>query len=168
MLNLLYSKINKVVPIIGLQTDNNGFIVEYEQPASITNEQLAIVNNIIQGWPIELAKISKMKQLDLWWELVIKNGFQTSYGWKLGLKIEDVTLLTGAFLLAKEAMNLGLSQESMVMDTEGVSHMMTIGELTTLMLQYGQYRSHLSLNYSDKKIQIENCTSIEQIEKINI
>lgn len=169
MLNLLYSKINNIVPIIGIQINNdNNYIIEYANSDNITNEQLSIVNDIIQSWPIDLAKILKIKDLDMWWKSQISRGFETSYGWKLGLAIEDVTLLTGAFLLAKEASNLGLSQDAMIMDIEGVSHIISLEDLTSLMLQYGYYRSQLSLQYSNKKIAIENSATMQEIEEIII
>lgn len=168
MLNILHSKINSVVPIIGIQKNDNEFVIEYENSSTITAEQISQVNDIIENWPIDHAKIIKAKQLDLWWNNQINNGFETSYGWRLGLRNDDIVLLSGAFLLAKEASSLGLSQEAIIMDNQGVSHTISINDFTILMLQYGGYRSQLSLNYSNKKKEIEDCVSITQIDEIII
>ena len=65
----------------------------------------------------------------------------------------DVTLLTGNFVLAKEAaaMNLPIPP---VIDAVGGVHEMGIDDLTELMLLYGQARAALSVEYAARKAAI--------------
>lgn len=169
MLSILHKKINNIVEIIGLdELPNNGFNIQYKNPSELTSDQIVQIGIILQSWPLDQAKLNKIELLDNKWKNQVEAGFDTIYGWKLGLTNNDVTLLTGAFLLAKEASNMGLSSEAVIMDTEGVSHNIQVEDLTMLMLQYGQYRSSLSSSYSSTKQLIENCTSIQQVENIQI
>lgn len=168
MLNILHSKINKIVPILGIQNIDNSIDIEYLDPNSITNEQAQQIQEIISNWPLDSAKLNKTNILDRKWIDQISNGYTTNYGWKLGLTTSDVTLLTGAFLLAKEAYSLGLSQEASIIDTDGVSHNISITDFTILMIQYGQYRSDLSSWYANLKTQIDQCATIEEVNNIII
>lgn len=168
MLNILHSKINTIAPIISIEEDNSSFNIQYENPNSVTSEQQLEINSIISGWPLESAKLSKIEILNYSWNSQIQQGWTTPYGWKLGLSTSDVTLLTGAFLLAKEASSLGLAQEASIIDTDGVSHIININDFTSLMIQYGQFRSNLSSIYANKKIQIEQANTIEELNNIII
>lgn len=167
MLNILHTKINNIVPIISIEEIfENNYIIQYEDPSSISIEQTQQIEQILFGWPLEKAKIHKLKQLDDIWNNSLSSGFTTNYGWKLGLKNSDVTLLTGAFLLAKEASNLNISQQATVMDTDGVSRTLSIEDLTSLMLAYGQYRTFLSEDYANKKNLINQALSEQELQNI--
>jgi hypothetical protein len=87
---------------------------------------------------------------DEWFNSQIAAGFTTSYGWKLGLTNTDLSLLTGAFVLAKEAHTMDLPIPA-IYDTAGVPHTLSIEDLTYLMLAYGQYRGTLSAEYAARK-----------------
>lgn len=105
--------------------------------------------------PIKKAQIDKdiyLKSVDDWFSNQVSQGFTTPYGWKLGLKDTDVTLLTGAFVLAKQADEMGLSLPQIV-DTDGTPHSLSLSEMTTLMLLYGNHRAQLSAEYSERKNQ---------------
>jgi len=93
---------------------------------------------------LENLKELKTKELDQWWDITIANGYATPEGWKLGLKTEDVTLLTGAFLLLKESVNLGVASTTTIIDTDQNPHTLDLSTMTMLMLGYGNYRSNLS------------------------
>lgn len=168
MLNILHNKISQIADIISIEKIGDSYSIQYVDTNSITENQLAQINNIIENWPLDLAKINKLQLLDNKWSEDIKNGFTTIYGWKLGLTNNDVTLLTGAFLLGKEAHNMNISNSVTIIDIDGISHNIQIHDLTLLMLQYGQYRTDLSTSYSSKKHLIENANSISELENINI
>jgi hypothetical protein len=107
--------------------------------------------------PVKKAAIdrkSALREVDAWFAGEIANGFTTSGGWKLGLSESDVTLLTGQFVLAKEANAAGLDLPP-VIDTAGVAHQLTLAELTALMLGYGGHRAALSTEYATRKAAIE-------------
>jgi hypothetical protein len=164
-LSKLHEQIDSIVSIEGVQDlGNNTFHIEYlAEPSS---EQLTQVNNIIDGWPLYKAKLEKLEQVDLSWKTTMSNGWTTPYGWKLGTDNQDVTLLTGAFILAKEANNMGLSTTGTIIDMDGKSHELSLQDMTILMLQYGQFRSQLSSQDAFKRELVNNAISIEDLEQI--
>ena len=92
-----------------------------------------------------------LAEADQWFAEELAAGFTTNDGWTLGLAPDDVTLLTGNYVLAKEAAALG-GDIPPVIDTDGVPHPMeSIEELTALMLAYGQHRAALSAEYAARK-----------------
>jgi hypothetical protein len=91
---------------------------------------------------------------DAWFAGEIAKGYETEDGWTLGLAESDVTLLTGQFVLAKEAAAADLPLPP-VIDTAGVAHQLTMPELTALMLGYGAHRAALSTEYAARKAAIE-------------
>jgi hypothetical protein len=104
--------------------------------------------------PTKKAIIDREKRLaavDAWFAAQIDAGFETADEWKLGMTQADVTLLTGNFVLAKEAAAMGLPIPP-VIDTDGVAHEMNaIEELTAIMLAYGQHRANLSTEYAARR-----------------
>lgn len=94
------------------------------------------------------------QEADQWFAEQVAVGFESSDGIKLGLTDSDVTLLTGNFVLAKEAAALELDIPP-VIDSDGEPHALTIEELTALMLEYGQHRAALSTEYSLRKNNVE-------------
>lgn len=113
-------------------------------------------------------KSEKLEQLESYWNNQINNGFTTPQGWKLGLSINDVTLLTGAFLLLKEATTLGLGTTTTIIDTNNNIHTIDLPTMTSLMLQYGQYRSQLSSIYSNFKTRISEANDEAELASIAI
>lgn len=169
MLSYLHNLINNVIPIVSIeQISENNFNIQFVDPSNVNNDLLDEINSIINAWPLNQSKILKIKDLDNYWNSVIQNGFTTSYGWKLGLQNNDVTLLTGAFLLAKEASNMNISQDVTIVDLQGVSHILSINDFTILMLEYGQYRTQLSAEYSNKKNLINSAQTIEEVNNIQL
>lgn len=117
---------------------------------------------------LENLKQRKLQQLEDYWNFKISEGWTGPEGWKLGLTIDDVTLLTGAFLLLKEGVNLGLVSSTTIIDTDNVPHTVDLQTMTGLMLNYGQYRANLSNEYSSIKNQISEATDENQLEAIII
>lgn len=71
-------------------------------------------------------------------------GWETPLGWRLAWQPDDVALLTGLFVLAKEADALGLTQPVVVTDMANERHSLTFAEFRDLMLAYGAARATLS------------------------
>lgn len=103
--------------------------------------------------PVKKEEIDKkiaLDEIEEWFASAIDEGFQAD-GFRLGMSMNDVTLLTGNYVLAKEAAALGAPIPP-VIDRDGVAHQMeSIEDLTALMLAYGQYRAQLSAEYSTRK-----------------
>jgi hypothetical protein len=164
MLKNLYEKIEKIVPIHGVIDFTNYIEVQYINEPTI--EQKEKVQNILNKWPLEKAKIEKIQDLDKEWQLIISSGWQSAYSWKLGLDTQDVALLTGSFMLAKEAQNMGLNAPVVITDLEGNSRTLSIQDFTTLMLSYGQARVQLSSQYATRLGMINEANSLEELNAI--
>lgn len=104
------------------------------------------------------AKILRQKKaatVEEWFSEQLQAGYEVpSLGFRLGMAQEDVTLLTGAFVLAKEASALGLAVPPLI-DADGVPHDLTIEQLTSVMLGYGQARAALSREYAARLAAVE-------------
>ena len=109
--------------------------------------------------PKKKAAIDRAKALeavDVWFSSALFEGFATEDGWKLGLSEQDVALLTGAFVLAKEADALGIAIPP-VIDRSGTPRTFeTLAEMTAVMAAYGQHRAALSAEYASRKAAIES------------
>lgn len=102
----------------------------------------------------QVDKETRHAEADAWFAEQVAAGFESSDGIKLGLTDADVTLLTGNFVLAKEASAMELDIPP-VFDTDGKAWELTIQELTALMLEYGQHRAALSAEYTLRKNNVE-------------
>lgn len=166
MLYKLVQQLNNVLPIRGISESNNIISVMYiNQPTEL---QLTQINEVIDSWPLQKSKSEKLNQLDEIWSSTVKNGWTTTNGYKLGIDIQDITLLTGAFTLAKEANSAGFTDPTYIVDTEGNSHALSLSEFTQLMLQYGQARATLSNSYANLKKSINEATNLEELNAINL
>jgi hypothetical protein len=107
--------------------------------------------------PAKKAAIDTQEELagvELWFNEEIAKGLTVADGWRLGMQTEDVTLLTGHYILAKEAAALGMAIPPLI-DADGVPHEFEeIEELTAIMLAYGQRRAEISGEYAAKKAAI--------------
>jgi hypothetical protein len=140
-----------------------GFVKDVP-PAQVDEGYDAVYDN---GWTVvgnlEKLKEIKLKEVDEEWNTTVQYGWTTPYGWKMGVSIQDVSLLSANFVLAKEAVTLGISDPVFIIDTEGESHAFNFQDLTVLMLQYGQARAALSAEDSVKRTAIKNATTIEEL-----
>lgn len=167
MLKLLHEKINTILPIEGIANNEDGtYRIDYISEPD--QNQLNEINSIIQQWPLENAKLSKIKELDNEWRKTLETGWTTPYGWKLGLTTNDLVLLNGNFTLAKEAQINNINMPVFVIDTNNEPHELSTPDLTILMLQYGQARSNLSSQYASKIKLIKEASSIDSLNNIDI
>lgn len=165
MLHILHQEINNIVNIHGIAENTDGsYRIDYIDNPSL--EQSAQIEKIIDNWPLQKAKILKLEELDSFWKSRIAEGWISPYGWKLGLDTSDIALLNGVFTLTKEATSLGLSSIASIVDTDGLSHEISLNDLTILMVQYGQARAALSSEYSQKSNRIKSALSIDELNEI--
>lgn len=128
------------------RTDPEQWVTEPETMAAAGYELTEITQADIDSKKpaFETLRQQRLAYLDNIWKNTIKNGWQTPLGWSLGLDISDVTLLTGAFLLLKESVALGLGSTVAILDTTGQPHTLDLPTFTQIMLAYGQHRANLS------------------------
>jgi hypothetical protein len=118
---------------------------------------------MLANWPTLRENARKVAyayaQLDAWFETQIAAGCPVAAGFTLGLRDSDITLLTGNYILAQAAAAAGFPLPAIV-DITGVSHQLSdVTSLTMVMLEYGQYRSHLSSIYAVKHAEIAAAAS---------
>lgn len=70
-------------------------------------------------------------------------GYATPEGWRLGWTPDDVALLTGLYVLARRAQELGIGQPIVVRDTDQNAHTLSFAEFEAIMLGYGAARAEL-------------------------
>ena len=71
-------------------------------------------------------------------------GYDTGLGWRLAWQPDDVALLTGLYVLAQRAAELGVNQPVSVVDMAGVTHSLSFAEFEVIMLAYGAARAALT------------------------
>jgi hypothetical protein len=74
----------------------------------------------------------------------LEAGYETGDGWRLGWQADDVALLTGLYVLASRAAELGADQPVIVTDMDGERHSLTLAEYESVMLAYGAARAAAS------------------------
>lgn len=167
MFKYMLEKLSLIAPVLSLIEKDNQLTVVFNEYVPSEEEEINI-NNILSEWPVEKLRSEKENDLNYNWTNKISEGWITPQGWKVGLSIQDITLLNGAFTLGKEASNLGLNTPISIIDTNGVSHELNLTDLTQLMLAYGQARSELSNSYASKINQIKTATSVEELNNLNL
>tara|TARA_R110000868_G_C10732118_1_gene751686 strand:- start:107 stop:577 length:471 start_codon:yes stop_codon:yes gene_type:complete len=152
LISILTQLVSSVCPIKGLSEEADSYVIQFA--AEATPEQKASANAIIANKDAITEKYQKLDKLDADFATSIDAGFTTSYGWKLGLKNDDLTLLSSLYLMARTCVEMSLPLPEII-DTDGVAHNLSFEMLTTVMLQYGAYRADLSKNYAEQKKIIE-------------
>lgn len=104
---------------------------------------------------VAIAKQKALRAVDDWFAESIAAGFVAPSGFTLGLTDADVALLTGNFVLSKEAAAMG-SPLPPIIDAAGVAHQIPdIEDLTALMVAYGGHRAAISAEYAARRAAIE-------------
>lgn len=168
MLHHLLNQISTIIPIEMLSETENGIEVSYYEDNLPSEEQFVQINNLLDGWPLYQIKLIKLEELNNIWNNIVKNGWMSPNSYRLGIDIQDVALLNGVFTLAKEAHSMGMDTPVSIIDLDGIAHTLSLQDLTVLMLQYGQARASLSNSYATIKQSINNSTTIEELNAINL
>jgi hypothetical protein len=167
MLYHLLNQISTVIPIQMLSETEGGIEVSYYENSLPSEEQSTQINNLLQSWPLYQLQLIKLDTLNTSWNHVLKSGWLSPEGYRLGIDIQDVALLNGAFTLAKEASLMGMNDPISIVDLDGTSHSLSLQDLTILMLQYGQARASLSNSYAAIKQSINAATTTEELDAID-
>ena len=115
-------------------------------------------------------KTEKQAALDVAWKAAEATGVQVNDIY-FGIAQGDVSLLTGAFVLAQTAVNLGAASADgpfTLIDVAGQSHSFTFAELTQTMLLYGNARAAWSQTYAETKAAIEAASTVAQIYAVTV
>lgn len=124
------------------------------------------VSEIMYISELDQAKLDKLTEIDEEWKVTLNAGWQTPEGWRLGIHTDDVALLNGAFTLAKEATALGSTDPVVILDMDSLPHSLTLAEMTSLMLAYGQARTTLTTADAARRKLVQDATTIEELSEI--
>lgn len=156
--------IEKICPISGLsQISAEEYSIHFSENATADQRQAA--QDILANIPFLSAKDEKIRQVDTDFDTAVKTGWDSGRGFHLGITSEDVSLLVGLFVLAKEGAALGIDPPP-VIDMNGEAHQFNMQELTVLMLEYGGARAELAKTDASRRKAIENATTIEELNNI--
>lgn len=133
-------------------------VLSFVCPDGTSTDKEAAVSSIVSAWPAEQARLDAAQSVEDWFRGQLAAGYQTTHGWRLGMEPNDVTLLTGHFVLAKEASTLGLPVPPLV-DATGVPRHLSMQQLTEVMLGYGSHRAALSEEYAARMAAISATTA---------
>ena len=97
----VHNFISSKIPISGIsQVNETTFVINYNYDATEAQKQLG--ESLLLQVQLMLAKKEKLNELDQHFDLTTKSGWDSGRGFKLGLATQDVSLLVGLFVLAKE------------------------------------------------------------------
>ena len=166
MLDKLHQEVSEVVAIHGVSEDIDGKItIQYiEAP---TQDQLVQVNAIVENWPLELSQLEEKATVDSVVQTIEVNGYDTKKGYKIGLDSKSASDLTGAVVLAKEAVLNGYTGSHFILDTEGETQAVTYEELIEISLEYGAARNALYVAASEKTRMIQSATTVDEVMSID-
>jgi hypothetical protein len=115
------------------------------------------------------AKASKLAEIEAAWESQVAAGWTVpGESYALGIAVDDVALLLGAYTLARDAAALGLPDEVAIIDTDGNAHQYNSQTLTPVMLQYGSARATLSGWYASLRQTVAAATTLEEVADIEV
>ncbi len=164
MIDIINNEISKLFQIYGVADNKDGtYRIDFME--GTTEEQKQQAYTIVEKMPLIIAKRDKLHQIDADFQIITKIGWDSGQGYHLGITAQDVSLLVGLFVLAKEASAMGLNPPPLI-DMNGGIHMLSISELTTLMLRYGQARAQISADDAMRRKAVEDATTIEELDHI--
>lgn len=121
------------------------------------------------AYDLEQAKSAKLSEIDGAWSRRVADGWQVpGESYALGIDVDDVALLLGAYTLAKDAAALGLPDEVAIIDTDGNAHQHNSQTLTPVMLQYGAARAALSGWYASLRQAVSAATTLDEVADIEV
>jgi len=119
------------------------------EPTTLTDRDIEIAQDFFEY----KKKQNKLKHIEHNLQRKINAGFvvpKNLYpaGAILGLSDQDVTLLTGAYILLKESVANNTANSTYITDKSGKVYCLSLEQMTPLMLAYGNYRSKISIKYT--------------------
>jgi len=121
------------------------------------------------AYDLEQARTAKLAEIDGAWSRRVADGWTVpGESYALGIDVDDVALLLGAYTLAKDAAALGLPDEVAIIDTDGNAHQYNSQTLTPVMLQYGSARATLSGWYASLRQTVAAATTLEEVADIEV
>jgi hypothetical protein len=162
----LHNQVSKVTPIHGILGQQENGIPEVWYDGEPTPEQKAEVDELLRGWPLAEAQLDQKAELNENVQAIEARGYTTSKGFVIDLSSAGASDLTGAVVLAKEAVENGYEGDHYILDIEGITHAVTYEELIQIGIEYGAARNALYIAASQTTKLIEAAKTPEELEHL--
>jgi len=158
-----------------LKTDENNITKNITMPVAVDSDNGKFLKSLVEEtWnyvpsardPLSQAKAQKLNSINKEYKQIEESGWDSGFGFFLGISANDVAFLTGAYILAKEASFLNLPLPTIIaMDNNPVTFA-NFEHMTQVMLQYGNARAEISSRFAAKRKAVELATSVEEVKAI--
>lgn len=159
----LLAELQKVAPVVGVA--ENGEVVYESEP---TPEQQTAVNEIIEDWPLREAQLEQEEHINESVKAIEQEGYDTGKGYKIDLSAKGAADLTGAVVLAKEAVSGGYEGDHYILDSDGLTQEVSYEELIQLGLEYGAARNALYIIASQKTRAVRSAKSVSEVRAVEV
>lgn len=159
----LFADLKEVAPVGGV--DDEGNVIFTSEP---TPEQQAAVDEIIEGWPLKEAQLEQEERINESVKAVEKEGYDTGKGYKIDLSYRGAADLTGAVVLAKEAIDFGYEGDHYILDSEGLTQEVSYEELIQIGMEYGTARNALYVLASQKTRAVRSAKSVSEVRAVEV
>lgn len=167
MLGKLHEQIEEIVPIFGILAEHGrDLVVQYrEEP---TPEQQSEVDKLVEGWPLQEAQIEQEEKIDQEVKAIEEKGYDTGKGYTIDLSARGAADLTGAIVLAKEAVDNGYEGPHFILASDGITHSATYEELIQVGVEYGVARNALYVAASQKVLSVRDAKTVDEVRSVEI
>ena len=166
MLIHLHNQISEVASIYGVLAEGGKeLVVQYKDDP--TPDQQAEVEKILASWPLEEARLEQEEQIDQEVKAIEEKGYDTGKGYTIDLSSRGAADLTGAIVLAKEAVGNGYEGPHFILASDGITHSATYEELIQVGVEYGVARNALYVAASQKSLAIQGAKTVEEVRSVN-
>ncbi len=158
-----------------IKIDENNITKNVIMPVTLDSETGKFLKSLVyEAWnyvpnirdPLLQAKAQKLNEINKEYKKLEETGWDSGFGFFLGISANDVALLTGAYTLAKEAAALNLPLPTIIaMDNSPISFA-NLEHMTQIMLQYGNARAEIASSFAAKRKAVEAATTIDEVKAI--
>ena len=118
---------------------------------------------------LSAARSAKSSEIDAYWSALVASGWEVpGESYALGIDVDDVALLLGAYTLSKEAASIGLPSDVTIVDIAGGTHVYDAAALQPLMLQYGSARAAVSQENAALRQRLAAATTVDEVDAIQV
>jgi hypothetical protein len=166
MLMHLHNQLSEVASIYGVLAEGGKeLVVQYKDDP--TPDQQAEVEKILASWPLEEARLEHEEEIDQEVKEIEAKGYDTGKGYTIDLSARGAADLTGAIVLAKEAVDNGYEGPHFILASDGITHSATYEELIQVGVDYGVARNALYVAASQKTMMIREAETVSEVRLID-
>lgn len=164
----LYDALSEVSPVLSvLDRRYYGKEITVDYSEEPTPEQRKAAEEIVDNWPLTEAQLDQKAELNENVQAIEARGYTTSKGFVIDLSSAGASDLTGAVVLAKEAVENGYDGDHYILDVDGITHAVTYEELIQIGIEYGAARNALYIAASQKTKLIQSAKTVDEVTSVD-